>query len=274
MRTLNWNELHSFEEVEALPTALQPLTRLPVLVMVGLTGVGKTTILDLLAQAGMSFTLLPNRRTITDQLIIPTLQQEEGQPPHPVTDRIVRFEYTARYRARYPGGMAYAVSRLALDPNNLAMPLIFDGLRGLDEVQQATVYFPKARFILLDAPDLIRLSRLLKRADLFDRVTSQGRVAQTNLVSRLAAIPKIEAIFTPDDLNKIARLAQTGQELDEAIIQKTSIIVAERLNYDSQAAGYFLSSALPPKRLLMIDTAVHPADTVVEQIAGWLAVRP
>ena len=273
MRTLNWNELHSFEEVETLPTALQPLTRLPVVVMVGLTGVGKTTTLELLAQQGVSFTLLPNRRTITDQLIIATLQREAGQQPHPVTNRIARFDYTARYRARFPGGMAYAVSRLALDPTGLAIPLIFDGLRGLDEVQQATVYFPEVRFILLDAPDIVRLRRLLNRADLFDSASSHSQIDPADLGSRLVAIPHIEIVFNPDELNQIARLAQTDQALEEEIIQKSSIIVAERLNYDSQAAGSFLSDTLPPERLMMIDTAAQPAQAVVERIAGWLAVR-
>ena len=99
-------------------------------------------------------------------------------------------------------------------------------------------------------------------------------VYSCGLVSRLVAIPKIETVFTPDALNQISRLAQDDQTQDEAIIQKTSIIVAERLNYDSQSAGSFLSGALPPERLLMIDTAAHPAHTVVERIAGWLAVRP
>jgi hypothetical protein len=273
MRTLNWNKLYSFEEGEKLPFPFQPLPELPIVVMVGLTGVGKTTTLELLASQGVIFTLLPNRRTITDQLIIATLQREEGHLPHPVTDRIARFDYTARYRSRHPGGMAYAVSRLALEPTGLAMPLIFDGLRGLDEVQQATSYLPKASFILLDAPDIVRLRRLLKRADHFDSATSQSKAAPTDLVSRLVAIPNIESVFTPDALNQIARLAQADQALEEEIIQKASIIVAERVNYDSQAAGSFLSDNLPPERLLIIDTAAHPVHTVVERIAGWLADR-
>lgn len=270
MRTLNWNELHSFEVGETLPTPWQPLTELPVVVMVGLTGVGKTTTLDQLAHHDVSFTLLPNRRTITDQVIIATLQREAGQQSQPVTDRIARFDYTARYRARYPGGMAYAVSRLALDPAALAMPLIFDGLRGLAEVQQAVVYFPKARFILLDAPDIVRLRRLLKRADLFDRAASPN---QADPVAGLAAITHIETVFNPAELNQIARLAQTDEALEEEIIQKAAIIVAERLNYDSQAAASFLSDTLPPERLVVIDTAAQPAQAVVERLAGWLAVR-
>jgi hypothetical protein len=274
MHTLNWNELHSFEDDENRPIALKPLAKLPVVVMVGLTGVGKTSSLELLTSKGVIFTILPNRREITDELIIATLQREDDQRPHPITDRIARFGYTTRYRARYPGGMAYALSRLALDPMGLAMPLIFDGLRGLEEVQQATFYFPDARFIILDAPDIIRLRRLLNRADSFDTAAAQSKGNHPDLLSRLAAIPNVETVFNPEALNQIARIAQNNQELDEEIIQKASIIVAERHNYDSRAAGSFLSDTLPPERLLMIDTAAQPAHIVVERIAGWLKGRP
>jgi hypothetical protein len=270
MQTLDWKQLHSFDEEEDLPASLSPLRKL---VIVGLTGVGKTTTLELLANRGVMFTLLPNRRKITDEVIIATLQREGGQLPQPVTDRITRFEYTARYRAKHPGGMAYAVSRLAVDPTGLATPLIFDGLRGLEEVERATFYFPQARFILLDAPDIVRLRRLLKRVDLFDTTASQNTANHPDLVSRLAAIPHVETVFNPETLNQMARMAQADQELNEEIIQKVSIIVKERHNYDSRAACSYLIDTLPPERLLVIDTAAHPARTVVEQVVGWLAVR-
>jgi len=272
MHTLNWNEIQSFKDAKALPTYLRPLSKLPIIVIVGLTGVGKTTTLELLASRGVVFTLLPNRRKITDELIIASLQQEDSQTPHPVTDRITRFEYTARYRARHPGGMAYAVSCLAADPTDLTWPLIFDGLRGLDEVQQATVYFSQARFILLDAPDIVRLSRLLNRADRFDTSTPQGSDNGNDLMSRLAAIPNVETVFNPEALSQIVHIAQTDLRSNDEIIQKASIIVKERHNYDSRAACTYLIDNLSPERLLAIDTDAQPAHNVVEQIAEWLAV--
>jgi hypothetical protein len=238
--------------------------------MVGLTGVGKTTTLELLAQSGVMFTLLPNRRKITDEVIIASLQREDGETPYPVTDRIARFDYTARYRAKHPGGMAHALSRLAVDPTDLTLPFVFDGLRGLEEVQQAVAYFPKARFILLDAPDIIRLKRLLKRADLFDTATSQALADHPDLTSRLAAIPNVETVFNPATLHQIASMAQAGFESIDEIIQKVSIIVKERHYYDSEAASSWLIDTLPPERLLVVDTAAQPGHAVVEQIAGWL----
>ena len=151
------------------------LTDLPMIIIVGLTGVGKSTTLDLLAQA-IQFTLLPNRRQITDDLMISYLQQTEGQPVQPVTDRLLRFEYTARYRQKFPGGMAHALTQLTLNPQNLSQPLLFDGLRGINEIAYAAKHLPFSRFIMLDAPDLVRLQRLLNRADAFDQVGDAGSI--------------------------------------------------------------------------------------------------
>ena len=91
----------------------------------------------------LNFTLLPNRREITDEAIIRALQQEDDYPPTQVTDRVKRFEYTARYRARHPGGMAHALSRLFIDSTHAISLLLFDGLRGRNEVQQPPPLFPK-----------------------------------------------------------------------------------------------------------------------------------
>src|SRR6266403_461146 len=126
---------------EETPPQFRPLTDFLLVILVGLPGVGKSTVIASL-QERLDFTLLPNRRKITDEIMIMSLQQEDGYPPTPVTDRVKRFEYTARYRARYPGGMAHALSRLAVDPAGAGSLLLFDGLRGLNEVQHAANYFP------------------------------------------------------------------------------------------------------------------------------------
>ena len=137
----------------------QSLADYPFVIIIGLTGVGKSTSLELLPENGVEFTLLPNRRDIADQIIIASLQREDGEPFHPVLDRVKRFEYTARYRAKNAGGMAHALSQLYINPSHAKPTLIFDGLRGLDEVQHAVNYFPQAKFIVLDAPDMVRLTQ-------------------------------------------------------------------------------------------------------------------
>ena len=241
--------------------------------MVGLTGVGKTTIVQAL-QNELDFTLLPSRREITDEIIISALQQEENQNPHLVTDRVERFEYTARYRAKYPGGMAHALSRLVVDPKRVGPMLVFDGLRGLNEVEEAANRFLQARFVVLDAPDLVRVRRLLKRADAFDSTTIQTPLAGRNVIAGLYSVPNIEAIFSPDDLQQISRSARAaGYSVDE-VVKKVSIIVEERRNYDPSAARVYLRHSLPPERVLVADTSAQSAQAVADRVKSWLEEDP
>lgn len=255
------------------PTGFQPLSELSPLILVGLTGVGKSTILDLLPQYGLAFTLLPNRREVTDDIIIASLQAEAGQAPHPVKDRVERFEYTARYRDKYPGGMAHALSRLLIDPAKTESLLIFDGLRGLNEVQHAVAYFSQVRFVVLDAPDTVRLNRLLQRGDLFDTAGSVWPPSDQSLIETLKAVPHITNVFSADQLIQIAQASEAGKIPAEEIVQKLSIIVKERRSYDSGAARDYLINALPSSRVLLIDTSIHSAQTSAQQIVDWLALN-
>lgn len=246
---------------------LQPLRELPLLIVVGLTGVGKSTVTDLL-QMHLNFTLLPNRRRVTDEIIIALLQQQDGETLHPVSDRLQRLEYTARYRTQYPGGMAHALSQLAVDIEKVTLPMLFDGLRGVDEVQHAMEYFPQARFIVLDTPDTVRLNRLLNRDDSFDQVNLDA-VAGHNTLMALQAIPNIDLVFTQADLQKIS---QTTADLPvDEVVKKAAIIAKERQNYDSQAAREYLTDHLPTNQVLVLDTAAYSPDAVVAQIKQWLS---
>lgn len=260
-------------EDDNIPAGFQPLIEWPLVIMVGLTGVGKSTILNLLPENGLKFTLLPNRRDVTDQIIITSLQMEAGAPVVPVTDRLERFEYTARYREKFPGGMAHALSRLIVNSAAVQPLLIFDGLRGLPEVQHAAIYFPLARFVVLDAPDTVRLTRLLNRGDVFDMTSSKiqgGLPASQNLLAALQDVPHVEAVFSTENLQQIASGARLAHIPADEVIQKISIIVKERRNYDSSTARVHLTRSLPPQRVLVIDTASHSAGVVAEKIAHWL----
>jgi hypothetical protein len=260
-------------ELNDVPFGFQPLTELPTVIMVGLTGVGKSTVLELLSKNGLNFTLLPNRREITDEIIIASLQVETGQTPYPVTDRVERFEYTARYRVKFPGGMAHALSRLVINPTQLKPLLIFDGLRGLNEVQHAVTYFPLARFIVLDAPDMTRLNRLLKREDIFDTtgaIPKHNSLASQNLMAALLAVPNIEAVFSEEQLHQIAKGTRFAQIPVDETIQKVSIIVKERRNYDSNTARVYLTGTLSAKQLLVVDTATQSPPSLAQRIANWL----
>jgi hypothetical protein len=259
-------------ETGEIPAGFQPLTGLPVVIVVGLTGVGKSTVLERLPSSGLTFTLLPNRREITDEIIIASLQAEAGETPRPITDRVERFEYTARYRAKFPGGMAHALSRMVINPHKVQSLLIFDGLRGLNEVRHAVDYFPQVRFIVLDAPDTVRLNRLLQRGDLFDTTSAAqpGLGTGQDAIAALLAVSGVETVFSQAQLQQITTAAQSAQIPLDEVVQKISIIVKERRNYDSGAARDYLVQTLPAERVLVVDTSIHLADEVAGKVVEWL----
>jgi hypothetical protein len=169
--------------------------------------------------------------------------------------------------------MAHALSRLIINAAAAQSPLIFDGLRGLHEVQHAVTYFPLARFVVLDAPDTVRLTRLLSRGDVFDMTTSKiqaGLLTSQDLMAALRDVPHVDAVFNEESLQQIAAGARMAQIPVTEVVQKISIIVKERRNYDSSTARVHLTHVLPPQQVLVVDTASHPARAVAEKIAHWL----
>ena len=261
-------------EGETAPPNFLPVTDLPLVIVIGLTGVGKSTTIQLLTEQGLDFTLLPNRRELADQIIIPLLQQEDGQPLQPVTDRVKRFEYTARHRAKYPGGMAHALSQLLIDPQKTKPLFLFDGLRGLEEVQHAVSYFPQARFIVLDASDMTRLTRLLKRDDAFDTTAVSSTLTSQNLIASFMTIPDLEAVFDEEQLRQVARIARAAKISNDSVVKKVTIIVEERRNYDPDTARVFLTRSRPPNPVLVIDTANLTVKAVAQRIVAWLTNHP
>lgn len=237
---------------------------LPLLVLVGVTGVGKSTTLAALTEAGCTVTLLPDRRRLTDELIIPAVQAADGEAPHPVTDRTQRFDYTRRYRQLHRGGMAHALTQLQVAPDAHPGLLCFDGLRGVEEVRYAAEHLPLACFVVLDAPDPLRVQRLLGRGDAFDRVTLQsGQGAISDL--RLHDLPGVESVFNAEEQAALLALVETGEVELAALRDKVAIVVAERRNYDPAAAIAELRR-LAPDRTLVVNTATTPPAEVAGQI--------
>ncbi|BDP40970.1 ATPase [Deinococcus aetherius] len=237
----------------------RPLAELPLTVLVGVTGVGKSTALAALRGADPGVRVLPDRREITDHVMI--LPRAGG----PVSDRAERFRLTALYRERYPGGMAHALGTLSADTRHWGERPLFDGLRGLEEVRHAAETFPAWRFVALTAPDPVRVRRLLGRADAFDRVA--GRGVGGDLRADLAALPGAGAVFTPAELDGLAALAEGGHAPAD-ILAKTRIVVTERQHYDPDAAGAFLGT-LPRARALVLDTVALSPAQVVEAVRKW-----
>jgi hypothetical protein len=256
---------------DSVPSKFQSLFELPLVIIVGLTGVGKSTLVSRLADR-LDFQLLPNRRSITDEVIISSLQIAAGRPVGPVKDRLARFEYTARYRQQQPGGMAHALGRLVIDRTQISAEtlLVFDGLRGLDEVRYAGHHFPRARFVVLDAPDTVRLARLLDRSDTFDTITGQLPLARLSLLEALQNIEHVDTVFSRSELEVLATTAhQSGWAADE-VTKKATIIVQERRNYDPVATRDYLQRSIPTGRLCLVDTSHHAPDTATARVVAWL----
>jgi hypothetical protein len=247
----------------------------PLLILVGVTGVGKSTTLDYLQQSALRFSLLPDRRELTDRLIIGYLQTVDGLPVQPVKDRRERFAYTRRYHQLFPGGMSHALSQLVVDTAAHPDWLCFDGLRGEGEVAHATRVLPQARFVVLDAPDLVRVQRLLGRSDRFDQISSNTSSTATNGQNSLAAVGVADgdALFTADEIAALLQLAAppvgSGIIAVEELRAKLQIVVEERRNYDPQAAIAYLK-AHAPDRTLLIDTTQVAARVAAQQVVEWL----
>ena len=226
----------------------------------GLTGVGKSTAVAALTDA---YTLLPNRRELTDALIIPAVQRADGLPLRAVTDRLERFTLTRRYRELHPGGMVGApqdyLQRDAGDG-----PFVFDNLRGLDEAEAAVSAFPNARFVLLDAPPLVRLSRLVGRHDPFDVVEDEPK--NTPFTEQLSAIDGLPEPFGVQVLTQWA--AEGVPESD--LLKAARIIASESQNYDMGVAADFLRAHKDAHSFLYLDTADLSVEAVRERIQGWL----
>lgn len=249
---------------QALPVATQPL-----LVLVGVTGTGKSTTLDALTESDLNFKLLSDRRTLTDQFIIPTVAQWDGTPEQTVC-RIERLKCTRRYRERFPGGMAHVLTQLQVVPPPNNTLLLFDGLRGENEVRYAAKALPQAKFVILEASDRDRLLRLLQRNDTFDRTASATTESRNDTLTHFAALglPEASHLFSAAEEREILALAQQGRFSASELRDKLKIVIAERRNYDPDATRQALL-AIAPERTLAIDTTRHSPRDIARKIVAF-----
>ena len=246
----------------AIGPAERPLGELPLTVLVGVTGVGKSTALAALRGADAALRVLPDRREVTDAVMI--LPLAGG----PVGDREERFRLTALYRQAHPGGMAQALGSLLADTDHWGETPVFDGLRGEDEVRYAADHFPRWRFVALGAPDPVRVRRLLGRGDRFDQIQADGA---EDLRAALGGLTGSAEVFTAADLDALAGLVSEGHRAED-ILAKTKIVVSERRNYDPGAAEAVLRT-LPPQRALLLDTVQLSPEQVGAAVRAW-ATQP
>ena len=195
----------------------------PVLMLVALSGTGKSTALELLrGRLGLAGAeVIPTRRELTDWVLFPLAQALADEPIAPVTDRVRRFAITRRFARQVEGGMAALFSWLYL-ADEVRRPLLSDGIRGPKEVSYALRHFPRWRVVELTLHPLTRLRRLTSRKDGFDQAEGTADFS-----------------FLPLALQAEARaLLQAGEISEKAL----AIGRAEAANYGRQpfvtGAGY------------------------------------
>ncbi len=191
---------------------LRPLPAQPLLMLVALTGTGKTTTLQLLrARYGdLATGAIPSRRELADWIALPLAQALDGEPLVPIHDRARRFATTRRFAERAPGGMAAAFSWLYL-ADDFDGILLSEGIRGGSEIGFALRNFPRWRIVELTLRPLTRLRRLSGRRDAFDQVARASDVS-----------------FLPCDLRAEAQsMLESGEISAEAL----AIVRAEAANY-------------------------------------------
>ena len=226
-----------------------PVADLPLCILVGVTGVGKTSLCRAL-QTNRPCSLLPERRLLTDRYILAAMgiAPEEGcKGP----DRLQRFEATRTFRRRYPGGMGYVLSRVHIkDPGKEL--LLFDGLRGVSEVRYAAAHLPRAVFVVLSAPDWIRVQRLISRGDAFDAAPGDREDPES--------LPW-ETLFTPDQKNSLLLSCREQDIAPRQLAEKMRIVIKERENYDQEETRRFLQEAIP-EQTIAIDSSRYSQEAV------------
>jgi hypothetical protein len=251
------------------PPTYTPIATRPLLILVGVTGVGKSTTIAALPAAGLQFTLLPDRRELTDRLMIEYLQRRNGETVQPVTDRTARFAYTRAYRELHPGGMADALASLSIHQEATGL-LLFDGLRGASEVQAAAQRLPNACFAVLDAPNFVRVQRLLKRNDAFDQATVASTLPTAPQGDSLASQTglTLDDLLTPTQSEYFLTLLARGELTLTDLQAKLKIVLEERRSYDPAAAIAMLQQ-VAPDRTYVIDTTTHSPNQAAMAIAAF-----
>ncbi|HAC65092.1 MAG TPA: hypothetical protein DCF68_16575 [Cyanothece sp. UBA12306] len=266
---------------KVFPNNWQGISQYPLLILVGLTGVGKTTVTKKLLNSEFNFTLLPNRRTLADKVIFPTFTQNEET----IFCRIQRLEYTRKYQQLYSGGMAYVLSQLKVKTKLDKPILIFDGLRGKNEVIHAAKFLPNAQFLILEASNNIRLQRLINRKDKFDYINTSAQESLSDLNNKPVLesfsdlnIPQVSQLLTTTEQQEWLSIINQGKIEINVLKDKLKIILKEQQNYDIKETRNALLNIVP-QRTLAVDTACYNCQQISEmvirnkQISQWLETK-
>ena len=255
---------------ERIPHGWQSIINFPLLIFVGGMGAGKSTTLDLLLEGeyleGLGFRpfRLPDRRELTERLIIADMQREMGEPIRKLK-RLERVSYIIRYKKEQPAGVAFSISRLALNVQEMQNPgtlfVVFDGLRGEDEVKFTLSKLPMARLVMFHTPDIVRLERLIERNDAYDKVDGDVISDKQSLVKEL----KQFEFLTFDEINYLLEIVKSGKIIVEELFRKLKLLEVEYSMYDVHNTRQILQD-LGGERVLEVDTTMEKPDQIARKI--------
>ncbi len=249
-----------------------PLRDRDLLVLVGFTGAGKSTTLAALEDRGILSAILPDRRELTDKVILPAMT---GDPARKITDRLERFSLTAAFRDRHPGGMGEVLEHIGVPrtvPDGL---IVFDGLRGKTEIIAAS-RMPKAVFLYLETSPDIRLTRLCLRDDPFDRASVEGSPSpapqddgeRERVLDILDQFGISRMIDAPTRQNLATRLVENGVEPD--MVAQAAAIVSDEATHYSAAETLDALHRLAPDRTLILDSGLLSPNAVADGVIAGL----
>lgn len=221
----------------------RPLGEQALLMLVALTGTGKSTTLDRLRArlGGAGMGIIPTRRELADWIAIPMAQALADEPIEPIRDRARRFACTRRFAEQAPGGLAAAFSWLYLADGCDGI-LFSEGIRGHNEIRYALDHFPRWRIVELTLHPLTRLRRLSGRRDDFDRADGSSDLS-----------------FLPRQLRREAKALVKAGEITAAAL---AIVEAEAANYGFEP---FADGAAYPN-YHRVEVEERSPDEVVEAI--------
>lgn len=216
---LNQSFDETYPHVSLIPTdSHESLANRQVMMLVALTGTGKSTTFETLAELSKDrvsdmMKIIPSRREVADWIAIPTAQALLGEPIEMVTDRVQRFHYTRTFAEHVSGGMAGAFSWVNVSKDYRGH-ILSEGIRGDNEIRYALENCHDWQIIELALHPIIRLKRLSLRDDVFDKAEGAGDVS-----------------FLPDDMQEEAR-----ECLESGDITRKALTI---MRAESQSYGLF-----------------------------------
>lgn len=231
---------------------------------------GKSTTLDLLLAdeyfqgCGICPFGLPDRRELTERLIIAEVQRELGEPIRKLK-RLERVSYIKQFKEQRPAGLAYAMSQLALNvqemQNSETLFLVFDGLRGEEEVKFTLSKMPMARLVMFYTSDVVRLQRLLNRNDDYDNIQGEETRAEIPLAGELKGF----GFLNSGEINTLLELVASGKIIGEELLNKLTLLEAEYSMYDVHSTRQILQD-LGGERVIEVDTTMEKPDQIARKI--------